>query len=95
MLFNKSLNDGEITQDWKKANVTAVFKKGAKHCPLNYRPISLTSIVCKLLESIIKDQVMEHLLIDNLIITNQHGFVRQRSYLTKKSRCFRPMDKSL
>ena len=84
MIFNKSLNDGEIPQDWKKANVTAVFKKGAKHCPLNYRPISLTSIVCKLLESIIKDHVMEHLLINNLVCPNQHGFVPQRSCLTQQ-----------
>ena len=42
-IFNKSLNSGDIPNDWKKANVTAVFKKGAKHRSLNYRPISLTS----------------------------------------------------
>ena len=54
-IFTKSLNSGDILNDWRKANVTAVFKKGAKHCPLNYRPISLTYVVCKLLESISKD----------------------------------------
>ena len=95
MIFKKSLNDGEIPQDWKKANVIAVFKKGAKHCPLNYRPISLTSIICKPLESIIKDHVVEHLSINNLICPNQRGFVLQRSCLTQQVDVFRRMDESL
>ena len=47
ILLNKTIQDGEIPDDWKKANVSAIFKKGAKGLAENYRPISLTSLVCK------------------------------------------------
>jgi len=55
------LNTGDVPQDWKLANVTAIFKKGERCSPSNYRPISLTVIICKVLESIIRDKIMEHL----------------------------------
>ena len=48
-IFTRSIIEGEIPADWKKANVTPIFKKGERHKPDNYRPISLTSVVCKLL----------------------------------------------
>jgi len=47
MIFNRSLDDGIVPQDWKMANVTPVFKKGSRHDPGNYRPVSLTSHVGK------------------------------------------------
>ena len=46
---------------WKDAGVTPLFKKGKKSEPVNYRPISLTSIVCKVLESLLKDFIVSHL----------------------------------
>ena len=46
-LFNKSLNDGKVPSSWKLAEVIPIFKKGDKSQPNNYRPVSLTSIVCK------------------------------------------------
>ena len=73
------MNSGDIPNDWKKANVTVVFSKRTRHCTLNYGPISLTSIVCKILESIIKDHVMEHLLVNKPICPDQQGFVPQYS----------------
>ena len=72
----------EVPTDWKIANVSPIFKKGSKFAPGNYRPISLTSISCKILESIIKDHMVNHLDHNNLIGNTQHGFVRGRSCTT-------------
>ena len=57
------------------AHVSPIFKKGAKGDPGNNRPVSKTSIVCKLLESIIRDKITEHLDQNKLINPSQHGFV--------------------
>ena len=81
-IFNKSMSDSEIPEDFKLANVTAIFKKGDKSNASNYRPISLTSLVGKLMESIIRDHIVEHLDKHNLIKNSQHGFRRNRSCLT-------------
>jgi hypothetical protein len=61
--------------DWKVATVTAIYKKGTKSEPGNYRPVSLTSVACKLIEGIIKDKLMDHLLDNKLINDSQHGFL--------------------
>ena len=47
ILFNKTLNEGNIPDIWKKAEVKPIFKKGSKEDPGNYRPVSLTSLLCK------------------------------------------------
>ena len=52
-LFNYSISNGVLPLEWVSANVTPVFKKGYKHCISTYRPISLTCILCKVLERII------------------------------------------
>jgi len=75
-IFNKSLLSGEVPYDWKLANVTAIFKKDDKFKASNYRPVSLTSNVCKVFESIMRDQLIEHLEQHNLIKESQHGFVK-------------------
>ena len=54
-LFNLSLEEGIIPSEWKEANITPLFKKGSRKKPENYRPVSLTSVVCKLLEILIRD----------------------------------------
>ena len=82
ILFNKSLTLGKVPADWKCANVTPIFKKGKKSQPGNYRPISLTSIVCKLLETVIRDKMVKFLEENQLIKDSQHGFRNQRSCLT-------------
>ncbi len=82
MLFQKSYNTGETPSDWKNANVTPIFKKGKKCKASNYRPVSLTSIVCKLMESIIKDDMTEYLESNKIIKNSQHGFRKKRSCLT-------------
>ena len=58
MIFRKSLLDGVLPSDWKHANVSSLFKKGAKNIAANHRSISLTSIVCKIVESIVKEKIM-------------------------------------
>ncbi|MCP3679103.1 MAG: reverse transcriptase family protein [Gammaproteobacteria bacterium] len=81
-IFNKSLQEKKVPTDWKLADVTPIFKKGDRKLPGNYRPISLTSVVCKLLESIIRDKIVKHLEHHNLIRDSQHGFRNKRSCLT-------------
>ena len=61
MLSNKSLCTGEVPNDWRIAFVTPVFKKGSRSLAENYRPISLTSIVCKILEPVICKIIVAHL----------------------------------
>jgi hypothetical protein len=65
--FRQSLSTGEVPEDWRRANVTPIFKKGKKTDPGNYRPMSLTSIYCRILESIIGDNLMDHLLRKDLL----------------------------
>ena len=74
LIFNRSLLHRKIPVDWKSTNVVPIFKKGSKVDKNNYRPISLTSIVGKLLESIIKDKVQKFLNENKLIYSSQHGF---------------------
>ena len=61
LLFQASVNQGIIPSDWKEANVVPIFKKGEKFKAENYRPVSLTSITCKVIEHIICSCVMKHL----------------------------------
>ncbi len=82
IIFNMSLESGTVPTAWKTATVTPIFKKGTKGDPGNYRPVSLTSVPCKILESIIKDKIMDHLLENNLISESQHGFMPGRSCAT-------------
>ena len=82
MIFNKSLTSGKVPSEWKLANVTPIHKKGDKSIPGNYRPISLTSVVGKLMETIIRDKVVYHLEENKLIHDSQHGFRNKRSCLT-------------
>ena len=82
IIFEKSLGEGKCPEEWKKANVVPIYKKGPKGCAGNYRPVSLTSIPCKILESIIKDEMTQHMDNDKLIRDTQHGFTRGRSCAT-------------
>lgn len=81
-LFNLSIEQGEIPQDWRDANVSPIFKKGNRDQAQNYRPVSLTSVVGKILESFIKNSIVEHLEQFKLLRLSQHGFLKGRSCLT-------------
>jgi len=82
LLFRKSLDESCVPDDWKCADVSPVYKKGNRNKVENYRPISLTSQVCKLFESIIRDAVVKYLETNLLIQDSQHGFRKGRSCLT-------------
>ena len=53
IIFQKSYETGDLPYIWKVANVIPIFKKGDRHSTANYRPVSLTSIICKVMGSII------------------------------------------
>jgi len=57
-MFELSYKLGKLPEEWKVGHITAVYKKGNKSDPSNYRPISLTSIICKIMESMIRDHIM-------------------------------------
>lgn len=78
-LFNKSLESSQLPSSWKVAFITPIHKKGDRSLVSNYRPISLTSPVCKIMESIIKDNIQEYLIDNNIITPYQHGFTPNRS----------------
>lgn len=82
-LFNKSLKEGKLPDDWKLAEITAIFKKGKRSSPNNYRPVSLTSIICKIMESFIRDAVQTHMEESNLYSNCQHGFRKGKSCTTQ------------
>ena len=82
-LFRLSLQVGEIPEDWKQAVVTPIYKrKGSKQTASNYRPVSLTCILCKVMETLVREEVVRHLREHNLINKEQHGFVQGKSCLT-------------
>jgi endonuclease/exonuclease/phosphatase family metal-dependent hydrolase len=81
ILFEKSYRSGVIPKKWKLANVVPVYKKGTKNNTENYRPISLTSIIMKTYEKIIRDQLMSRC--NDKISENQHGFLPSKSCETQ------------
>ena len=78
-IFQASLDQGQIPSDWKQARVAPVFKKWDRGQPANYRPISLTSILCKTLEHILHSTIITHLEHNNVLSELQHGFRKKRS----------------
>ena len=78
-LFQLSLDKGVVPSDWKKATVCPIFKKGEKYDPVNYRPVSLTSVACKVLEHIITSHLMTYAEDRSLLHPNQHGFRKNKS----------------
>ena len=82
-LFNLSLQSGVLPRDWRRANITLVFKKGDKHSPSNYRPISLTTLVVKCLEH---TKILEFLEANNLVVISMDfvkGTHARLSYLVQ------------
>ena len=81
-LFNLSLEEEIVPSEWKEANIKPLFKKGSRNKPENYRPASLTSVVYKLLETLIRDHMVVYLVKRKLINTSQQGFLKARLCLT-------------
>ena len=79
IIFKNSVDLGVLPDEWKCANITALFKKGDKKYAGNYRPVSLTSVICKVLESIIRGCIVEHMKSNKLFSDKQFGFISGRS----------------
>ena len=77
-----SLASGVVPDDWKIANVTPIYKGGTRSQTSNYRPISLTSQLCRLFESIVRDYIVAHLETNELVSGTQHGFRKGGSCLS-------------
>ena len=82
IIFKESLDTESVADDWRNANVCPIFKKGKRNSPENYRPVSLTSQICKLLELLIRDELVTYLELHHLIYDSQRGFRKGRSCLT-------------
>ena len=83
VIFDRSLQTGKLPADWTKANVMPVFKKGDKSLAANYRPISLTCILCKVLEHILASNIVKHLDGQGILYDLKHGFREKRSCETQ------------
>jgi ribonucleases P/MRP protein subunit RPP40 len=94
-LFKHSIDKGSIPTQWKTATVVPLFKKGNKADIKNYRPVSLTCIVGKLLEAILKDEIVEYLNKFELVKDSQHGFMKGKSCLTNLLEFFDCVTKGL
>ena len=82
LIFNRSQMFEEILSDWESAHVVPIFKNDSKNDENNYKSVCLTSIISKLLESIIRDQVQMFLNEKKAIYPSQHGFTKGKSCLT-------------
>ena len=94
ILYAKSLKEG-AHESWKKAIIAAIYKKGKKSDPGNYRPVSLTSVISKIMESIVRDAMVTHLMKNNLITDDQHGFVPNRDCITQLLVCMEDWSKMI
>ena len=81
-IFKVSLEQGKLPTCWKTGIVSPIHKSGDRHAPSNYRPITITSILSRILEKIVKATFTEHIATNNLLNSNQHGFISGRSCLT-------------
>ena len=78
-MFNLSLQCSKMPEEWKIGEIPAIFKKGNQRSPMNYRPVSLTSIVYKLLESLVREEMISHMRSNKLFSPYQYGFIDKRS----------------
>lgn len=73
-LFQLSLNLGKVPENWREASIVSLYKNGTRHQSFNYRPVSLTSTTCMLLEYILHSNVMHHFDMHDVVCNSQHGF---------------------
>ena len=82
-LFNLSFSTNTLPSQWKTAIISPIHKKGSRSTAENYRPISLTSAICRVLETILKNIIIEYIYQKNLIAEHQHGFLPGRTTTTQ------------
>ena len=79
LIFKSSVNSAKIPKQWKFARVSAIFKKGNRKLACNYRPVSITSSICRILETIIRNSIVKFLVSNDLLSVYQYGFLKGRS----------------
>ena len=79
LISNCSLATSSVSKQWKISCVIPIHEKGSKFNPLNYKPVFLTSSFCKIFELIISIKILDHLFLNNLISSNQFGFLPNRT----------------
>ena len=79
VIFHNLYHTGCLPSVWKEANISAIYKKGCKKEPENYLPVRLTSIVCKIMESIMKDSLLDFLKNNCILSDRQYGYLPGRS----------------
>ncbi|KAF1595969.1 UNVERIFIED_CONTAM: hypothetical protein FQV16_0016447, partial [Eudyptes robustus] len=82
IIYQQSWLTREVPVDWRLANVTPIYKKGQKEDPGNYRPVSLTSVLEKVMEQMILSAITRHIQGNQVIRPSQHEFMKGRSCLT-------------
>ena len=82
IIYQRSLDNAILPKKWLQAGVIPIFKKGATTDAGNYRPVSLTSVLCKVLERIIVCHILRHLNTNQLYAAQQHGFLPKKSITT-------------
>ena len=81
IIFNCSLSTGVFPEDWKNARVSPIYKSGKKIDPSNYRPISVLSVVAKLFEKLVFEQMNQYLNENDILTNHQFGFRKSHSTL--------------
>ena len=88
LIFQASLNRSEVPKIWKQGKIVPIYKsKGSRKDVKNYRPISLTSVPCRIMETIINKNLLRFLSNEKLISTQQYGFLPKKSTTTQLLRC--------
>ncbi|BHF66440.1 hypothetical protein SprV_0200945700 [Sparganum proliferum] len=95
MLFQTSFDTGTLPIDWKLAHITPLYKGGSRASTTNYRPISLTCILCKVMERIMKNELIDFLEVHGLLSNCQHGFRKGRSCTTNLLRSLQSWTRAL
>lgn len=94
ILFNQAFSSGELPIDWTMANIAPVHKKKSKYARESYRQISLTSIISKVSEMIVRDRVVDFWLNRQTFNPNQFGFLQNKSTVSQLLLCYNDWSKS-
>ena len=82
IIYKKSIEESVLPKQWKEAEITPIFKKDERHLPKNYRPVSLTSIICKIIEKLVVEDIVNHIKSNQLNSDRQHGFTPGKNTTT-------------